>query len=134
MSTSSLNVAPKAGSARLVQEIERVSANRDFFGGKHQLEAGVGQVFQLFQTGRVIFWEDHHQPVLGEGLLSSADDPSGLDDHIHLFLVGAGKHIRRRAFVDLLGELLRAGEVEYSRHSGMISLEQLPDLAERLGE
>lgn len=61
-------------------------------------------------------------------------DPLLFINYIYLCLVGAGEYIRRSAFVNLLGKLLRAGEIKHRRHSGMINLKHLPDLANRFGE
>ena len=59
---------------------------------------------------------------------------AGLDRHIHLLPIGAGKDIGRRTLAKLLGQLLRTGKVKDHLDAGIRGLEIFTDFVKRIGQ
>lgn len=79
-----------------VEELDRVPAHRHLGRSEHQLQAGLGQILQGGEPGRVVRGVDDDQLVADECLLAAVGDPLCGDGVGHLLGVGAGKDVGRR--------------------------------------
>ena len=119
--------------ARGLEHLLRVPADRHLGITRHHDEVRVGQVVNRRDAVRIPGFDDDRQRVAGERRRVGGR-ALGLDELVHVALVGGGEHVGRRTLVDLGHEVRRRGEVERHVHVGVFGLERVADGRERVGQ
>lgn len=116
---------------RLLNELQGVLTNRNFFSSQHQAQSRLCQVLQTLDFSWIISWNNQDQPVGSENPVGSIRCSIAIDDILHLRHIRAGKHVRRSALDELLRQCLRSGEIKHYLNTRMSALEYLSHFIKR---